>query len=285
MFLILLFSFSFLFSSAQKIKKVEGAYTYHVPVNVSLDDAKRTALERAKIQALADEFGTIVTQSNTTRIENSKNSSASNFFSVGGSEVKGEWIETTDEPKFDVRYDDDMLVVTCTVKGKARELVTAQIDISVKILKNGIDSKNESDTFMNGDEFFLSFLSPVKGFLAAYLVDSDNHVFCLLPYRVQDEGIYPIKANQQYIFFNTQEAEKDRMMDVDEYYMTCSQEVEHNQLYVIFSPNEFVKAKDMNMNERLPRELPFSDFQKWLTKCRKYDQKMNIRIIPITIKL
>ena len=43
---------------SQKMKTVEGEYTYHAPENVSLEEARRTALDRAKIQALADEFGT-----------------------------------------------------------------------------------------------------------------------------------------------------------------------------------------------------------------------------------
>ena len=41
---------------AQRVKTVEGEYTYHAPENVTIEQAKRTALERAKIQALADEF-------------------------------------------------------------------------------------------------------------------------------------------------------------------------------------------------------------------------------------
>lgn len=49
---------------AQRIEKVHIEYTYHAPENISLEEAKRIALERAKIQAIADEFGTIVSQSN-----------------------------------------------------------------------------------------------------------------------------------------------------------------------------------------------------------------------------
>ena len=56
---------------AQKVKTVEGEYTYHAPENVTIEQARRIALERAKIQALADEFGTIVQQQNVTRVENS----------------------------------------------------------------------------------------------------------------------------------------------------------------------------------------------------------------------
>jgi hypothetical protein len=42
---------------AQKVKTVEGEYTYYAPENVTVEQAKITADDRAKIQALADEFG------------------------------------------------------------------------------------------------------------------------------------------------------------------------------------------------------------------------------------
>lgn len=282
-----LFIFSLLLSSltifAQKLKTVEGEYTYHAPENVTMELAKRTALDRAMIQALADEFGTIVSQSNATRVENQNGQTSIDFLSVGGSEVKGEWIETIGEPTYNIRYEGDMLVVSVKVKGKAREIVSAGIDFQAKILRNGTDDKFESDQFRSGDDLYLSFTSPVSGYLAVYLVDADNQAYCLLPYRNQTDGIYTIKANQRYLFFNTKEAPQNERSYVDEYVMTCNHSSEQNQIYVIFSPNQFVKATDNQSDATLPRELKFEDFQKWLTKCRKYDKEMNLRMMPITI--
>lgn len=51
---------------AQKMQKVTATYTYYAPENVTLEEAKRTALDRAKLSAIADAYGTLVTQSNTT---------------------------------------------------------------------------------------------------------------------------------------------------------------------------------------------------------------------------
>lgn len=51
---------------SQKTEKVTATYTYHAPENVTLEEAKRTALDRAKISAIADAFGTLVTQNNST---------------------------------------------------------------------------------------------------------------------------------------------------------------------------------------------------------------------------
>ena len=89
---------------AQKTEKVTATYTYYAPENVSLEEAKRTALDRAKLSAIADAFGTMVTQSNSTIISNQGDQSDSRFLSLGGSEVKGEWIETTKEPEYSISY-------------------------------------------------------------------------------------------------------------------------------------------------------------------------------------
>ena len=151
---------------SQKIKTVEGEYMYHAPENVTIEQAKRTAVERAKIQALADEFGTIVSQSSTTSIANINGQSSTNVLVLSGSDVKGEWIEDLGEPKVQVNYEGDMLVVTAKVKGKAREILSAGVDFTSKILRNGKEDKFESDDFKNGDDLYLAFQTPAKGYLA-----------------------------------------------------------------------------------------------------------------------
>lgn len=116
--LFLLFACLFQFLSyAQKIKVVSGEYIYNVPENVDLEKAKQTALDRAKIQLIANEFGTIVSQSNSTSIKNDNGKSEIDFISVGGSEVRGEWIETIGTPQYKISYEQNMLVVNVFVKG------------------------------------------------------------------------------------------------------------------------------------------------------------------------
>ncbi len=273
---------------AQKIKTVEATYTYYAPENVTVEQARRTALERAMIQAIADEFGTIISQSNVTRLEDRNGKSSEKFISIGGSDVRGEWIETIGEPTYQISYEGNMLVVICQVKGKAREIVSAEIDLKVHVLRNGTEDKYESSEFRSGDDLYLSFQSPIDGYLAVYLVDAEGKAFCLLPYQHQTNGIYPISANQHYVFFDPKTASAAERTLVDEYIMTCEQSSEYNQLYVIFSPNTFAKAVDSSggintYGDQLPRELSFDDFNKWLVKCRKKDKDMNAKMIPITI--
>lgn len=256
----------------QKLKTVEGVCEYHVPEHLSQKEAKQNALERAKIQAIADEFGTTLTQIDETRISNLNGKSNADYFSIGESEVKGEWIETIGEPKFEYYLDKDgWQIIKVTVKGKVREIVSTPIEIQAKVLKFGKDDKYEADEFKPGDDIFLSFISPVSGYLAVYLVDDDHNAFCLVPDENNKDGIHKVDANQRYVF-------------LDGLYVTCAHPTEHNLIYVVFSPNQFVKAVDNKVKTELPRELTYRNFQKWLAKCRKHDIQMTLRKLPITIQ-
>lgn len=269
---------------AQKTSTVRGEYVYYAPENVTLEVARQTALERAKLEAISKAFGAIVSRSNTTQISNNKTKSNIEFHSFGGSEVRGEWIETIGRPEYHISYEKETLVVRAVVKGKIREIVSSDIDVKTYVLRNGIEDKFEDSFFYSGDDLFVSFQSPIKGYLAIYLVDSGNRVQCLLPYHSQQEGIYTILPNKRYVLFNTKEADPSERMIVEEYTMNCSSTTEQNLLYTIFSPNIFFKAVDYSYEKNLPRELGFQDFQKWLSKCRSRDLKMYVNVTPITIK-
>lgn len=272
-------------SYAQKVQKVTATYTYYVPENVTLEEAKRTALDRAKIEAIAETFGTLVTQSNSTVVSNQNGKSDSQFFSLGGSEVKGEWIETTKEPIYNITYEGNMQVVSVEVSGRIREIVSTGIDFTAKILRNGTEEKFESSEFRSGDDMYIYFKSPVDGYLTIYLLDeTTQEVYCLLPYKTSGEGAYPIEHDKPYILFSAKN-EKVNPSIVDEYTMTCSRDMELNDIYVIFSPNPFTKANADEANEEiLPRQLPYERFQRWLAKGKTKDKQMSTISKIITIK-
>ena len=250
-------------SFAQKVQKVTATYTYYAPENVTLEEAKHTALDRAKISAIADAFGTLVTQNNSTVITNQNGESDHRFFSLGGSEVKGEWVETIKEPVYDVRYDGGLLIVSVEVVGRIRELVDAGLDLTVKILRNGVEPKYESTDFRNGDDLYLMFKSPIDGYLLAYMYDeTSNQVVRILPYIQSTQGNVSVRADKEYVFFKKHRNDRHK---VDEYTMTASKPVEFNTLYVIFSTKEITKTVDKSDEDKDGiRVLGFADFNKWL---------------------
>lgn len=269
---------------AQKQQKVENIYTYRAPENISVEQAKRIALERAQIDAIATAFGTSILQHNSTLVSNKNGHSDIDFRSISSSDVQGEWIETIGEPQYDISFEKEMLIVSCKVKGIIREIVSADIDIKAKVLRNGTEDRFESTEFKSGDDMFLSFQSPVDGFLAVYLLDNNGDAFCLLPYRNQKDGIQKISANTPYLFFSEKDVSPELREFVDEYTLTSEHSIENNEIYVIFSPNSFVKANDNDKGEFLPREVDRFFFQKWLAKVRKKDKLVNFRSKQITIK-
>lgn len=269
---------------AQKEKTVEGEYTYYAPENVTLEAAKSTALERAKIQAIADVFGTAISQYNDTYVENQNGHSTIDFTSIGWSEVKGEWIETIKEPIYNIRYEGNALVVSVKIKGRAREVTSASINFKSLLLRNGTEDRFESDQFKDGDDLYLSFTSPVSGYLVVYLIDADGQANCLLPYRNQQNGTYRIEANRRYLFFSKKEASKEEYSNVDEYILNSASSSETNQIYIIFSPNKFSKAVDEDKDWNLPRQLNIDKFHKWLAKYRQHDIEMTLKRMFITIR-
>ena len=264
---------------AQKIQNVYGEYRYVVPDNVTMAEARRTAEKRARTEAIAEAFGTVITQSNSTVIKNDTGKSTVDFLSLNESDVKGEWLSNTRDTEFQFLVDEytGQQVVICRVWGKAREIVAAKVDFTAKILRKEADPAFESETFKNGDQFYLYFSSPTDGYLAVYMVDAEQTAYCLLPYMNDTDG-------REYIFFSIDKAERDERPVVDEYVMTTPRSVEHDNIYIIFSPNEFTKANDLYATDGLPRQLNFADFHKWLTRCRTRDAQMTMVQKVVTIK-
>ena len=102
-------------ASAQDVQTVEAEYVYEVPEDVSLAAAKQTALEKAKIRVIAETYGTVVSESNTVRMANRNGISSVDFLSIGGSDVKGEWIETIGQPEYQINYNGDRLIVAVII--------------------------------------------------------------------------------------------------------------------------------------------------------------------------
>lgn len=273
-----------LFAPCQKTKTVESEYTYYAPETLSLEQAKEIALERAKIQIIADEFGTIVSQTNYTTVTNSNDNSAVNFQSIGYSDLRGEWIETIGNPAYNITYSAGMQAVNVRVKGKIREITASYAQIRAKLLRNMPELRFESNEFRNNDDLFVHFISPVNGFLSIYLIDNSDNAFCLLPYARQSDGIYTIEANKEYIMFSKSKAALSERSIVDEYIMTCGSTPEPNKLAIIFSENPFVKSSDFGVSDLLPRRLSSSDLNHWLAKSRARDTKMQYIEIPFIIK-
>lgn len=281
---IWIFLLVFLAAYGQAVRTVKGIYTFYGDRNHSPEDCRRLALENARIQALANTFGTMITQ-DTYSSDNVSDGYERSFFSqLNFMEVKGEWITDDGDPKYEAHLDSDgNYVVTCTVTGKARAISNETVDFIATVLKNGKDLKFADTRFKSGDDLYLYFKAPVNGYVAVFLVEEKNNVYCLLPYIGSHTGQMEIKYNMEYIFFDSSKSYADAS-EIDELVMTADRELERNQLYVVFSPNSFTKPVDHYSGEGLPRSLSIEEFRKWLIGCRRKDPKMNVQIMNLEIR-
>ncbi len=276
-------------SFAQKTTKVKLDYIYYATASESLARAQEAALEAAKIDAIAQEFGTIVSSVSTSssfyhQRDNGSTISSDDFYELGSADVRGEWIETTKKPTFDIKQIERGLSIHVLGEGIIREVVMAPINFKALVLRNGTDDKFQSDVFHTGDDMFVSFTSPIDGYLSIYLIDNNHDAFCLLPYQEETDGAYQIAANKRYVLFSRKDERNDEIKPiVDEMSIIADFDIEYNQIYVIFSPNRYTKASDVQarpLNDgelQLPRQLSFNDFQKWLEKGKKHDTQMCVQ--------
>ena len=269
---------------AAKPTRVSAEYTYYAPESMSVEEAKRIAVERTKIQALAENFGTRIAQSNTAFVSNNNEISDTYFSSIGISDVKGEWIEDIGQPVIDVSFENHSVVVYCKIEGYAKEITRKDIDFEALTLRNAPNINYASTQFANGDDLFLYFRSPIQGYLNVFLLSKeDDAAFCLLPYKTDPGTSFRIEADKEYILFSKQKNETESL-SVDEYTLSTNIAKEFNDLVIIFSPTEFYKSNLKNQKEAaIPKMTSISKFNDWLSKLRVKDDNIVTKYITLVI--
>lgn len=273
------------FSWAADIVTVKGEFTYYGGKNESRADCESHALNGARAKALAEKFGTVVTQDVVQRDVVTDRGESTYFSSLNESALKGEWIADDSKPVYSYDLDSDGLyIVTCKVVGKAREISNEAVEFDARVLRNGTRTVNADTRFRSGDDMYLYFKSPVDGYVAVYLLD-DAHdtVYSILPYQNHAKGEVKVSRGREYVFFDPQSADPAHG-EVDELMLTADDEPEHNRVYVVMSPEPFSKAVDSYAGEGLPRVLTFDAFNSWLVKSRRRDPKMGVKIMNIEIQ-
>ena len=300
-FLLLLI---FLTSPAVKagdVRKIRGEAERFSPATESPEEARRKAIQEAQIDALEKAFGTALTE-RTMQISDTYEGHTSNIsHSFGESQVNGNWIRNLADPEVSVMPVENGTMYHVKVYGEAREFKYNRIDVDCRLLCNGIDPDKDrlrGNIYYEGDEMYVYFTSPVDGWLTIYLIDDDDErtTQCLVPYDGQKDAAYPIEANREYVFFSKRTAEPQYVNFVTRMIVEARKKVDVNDLYVIFSPNEYTKtASTVYSHSRhntddseiqaylMPRETTYQRFDKWLCKQRRQDA--DLQPIPITFSI
>lgn len=265
-----------------KVKKVKGQYTYYADKSDSPASSKRKALEGARLDAISKEFGTIVSQDIQQADRIGAAGESTKFFSLSASEVKGEWLADDGDPVYEVNLDkDDNLVVTCIVKGTAKEISNESVDFEAIALRNGTSRGNAATDYQDGDNLFLYVTTPCDGYLGVYLLDETGNVITMFPYFQDSRQEGKLKKGYDYVLFDPNKAE-GTFGEIDAFGIAAPDEIEFNKLYVVFSPFAFSRPLTHTGEDGL-RKTSESDFSKWLVKSRRNDPKMGVKQINLKL--
>ena len=289
-------------ANAGDIKKIRGEAERFSPESESPEEARLKVIEEARINALEKAFVITLSERTMNLSDTYDGHTRNTSHSYGESQINGEWIrDLTNPPEISIREVEHGHIYYAKVYGEARELKHNKIDVDCRLLCNGLNPDKDrlrGDTFYDGDELYVYFTSPVDGWLSIYLIDDDEErtTQCLIPYDNQKESAYPIHANREYIFFSKQTSEPEYVEYTTRMIVESRKKMDINDLYVIFSPNEFTQAASTiykhsrhNTSEYeveadlMPRETTFQRFDKWLTKQRRNDS--DLQSLPFTLAI
>ena len=172
----------------------------------------------------------------------------------------------TKEPEVSIAYENDVMVITASVCGKARELKTAEVELKMQVLNNGF----EADQFRSGDKVSILFKSPASGYVAIFFRDDNAGVIsCMMPYENEDGTVREVKSNKEYTYLST----ADPIYPYQEATILVTEKaVEFDTFILVFSKKAFsMPATDMG---KFVPELSIEGFQKWLRKNRINDETM-----------
>lgn len=263
-------------AAAAKEVVVEGSCEFIMPRHLSETEAVQTAIQQAKTEALAKEFGTLISSELWTETQEEDTDLSEYFYHSGLSLVKGEWIKDIQTPEVSKALSTSGdIIITVKVKGKARAIESLPLDLVCYASLPGANIPQKK--FHNGTRFTLHFKSPEDGYIAVYLGDENGDICRLLPFSQQSDASTPVKAMKRYEFFTSQEG------DNEQYRFLTHKEREINTLYIIFARKEFPRPIDIYNEDRNLRMLKRGEFLDWLGRLRSSDPTVQLQTIPIVI--
>jgi hypothetical protein len=283
----------------QKIYKAEGSAKVRLEDHLSREETMELAREQAVHSAIESLFGSHISKDAYVDVEEGESS----IIIKSDSEVKGEWLKTTDESFHeetkkiknpDGKGQKSEIWIVCDIEGKVREITTPLINLEFLSLDCPSLDCGTTD-FENGDSFYMYFKTPENGYLSIYLADSEQ-AFRLLPYSgMPTEYLHnvPVEADKEYILFYP-----DRTSDyfknfpyyyADEISLDTEDEQEFYKLYLIFSPKPFIKPILEDEVEEIgeyttPKFLSRRNFDVWVQDNRIFDTDFYYKTLNLRVR-
>ena len=281
----------------QKIHLVGATVVVRLEDHLSREQTREMAREQAIHKALEERYGTFISKDSRIEIEDGSTS----VHITGATQVKGEWLETINESfKEEVRRIKtgsgvrQEIWITCTIKGKAREIVDTSVKFDYSPL-NCPEMDCAREDFENNSQFYLYFKTPVDGYLSVFLAD-DKQAYRILPYNEMPKQYIhnvPVKADQEYIFFHPDQSanyfEGFPYYLTDEIMLDTEKDQTSYQLYMVLSSTPYTKPILENEIElpgayKNPKHIPREDFDEWVRNNRMVNTTFFYQTSNLTVK-
>ncbi|OHX65690.1 hypothetical protein NH26_04665 [Flammeovirga pacifica] len=272
---------------AQKLKKISGKVTEPINENISIKEFKQELKMKAQIQALADEFGTLINSNSDLTLNNQ----GTTVNMLSSSNVKGEWVKTT-EISFKWFLEEveekQKVYLSCEIKGKAREITKSKVDLDAQLLKCSNTNLCITQKFKEGESLYLSVKTPIDGYLSIFMRE-EGTVYRLLPYSNlsgNQNSCIKIEADKEYVLFDDDNEKAINTIQkryIDELQLsTMGKDKLFNRLYVVFSTSKYDKPI-LNTDNGIKTLSPES-FQEWISNNKLSDENFQDQVIYFTVE-
>lgn len=288
---LILFLFLLSFEvNTQKLDKAEGAYQQPVEKDMTEQEAYLLAEQYAKINAITNIYGTYVGMDSRGEFIDGQES----WTIIGETRVRGVWVKT-DDISFKDHFETvegpygkrNQKYITCSIKGKVRRATSKETTIELEPL-DCADLKCRTNSFLDGEYFFLYFRSAANGYLSVFLYDG-KEVVRILPYhKMRMIDAVSVDGDREYYFFS-EEFNYFPKTSPDSIYLITNKTKELNILYAVYSRNHYSKPilDDFILLEdesKIPYSMTKDKFDEWLGVLRAKDEEAVVRTVNIYIK-
>jgi hypothetical protein len=271
---------------AQKEKEVHSTYSMELPRNVTMEQLEHRCIEQARLKAVGDAFGTILSETTVGNTQEGKSGLNNSFAVLTKTNVKGEWLRDKSEPQLIWEPANKTLKLTANVHGVIREFPKtgkAKIEIS---LSNDSRMINNITQFKDGQDLFASFQTSSKGNLSVFYVDhSSGEVYRLIPSSSNNDlNAVEVQSDIVYQLFQTiSPFIENKSIPSLSLSLPDGKDIQMDELVFVFSPKEIRKPSlSLNANAKM-YYMGQSEFEQWKITSVQTIPETVIKNIAISI--
>lgn len=285
---ILLACFAISNIQAQKVQEASTTYSIVLTRTATMADTEAQCIEQARLKAVGDAFGYVVTQTTLARVLDTRDRFEDNFSMLTRTSVEGEWVGDIETPVVQWGCVGDEYTVTATVRGHVREFAE-RAKAQVEFYATGPDEGQALNEFRHGQTLHAVFRSSHKGHLSVYFVDhTEGKVYRLFPaaaYGTLDH--LPVEGDRTYVLFDRAHASQfpghPAVSELNVEVPAGKPQV-IDELVAVYAPAAY--SKPLLSQSKNPQDLAATEqvaFEAWLTDLRKRDAEAVVKRTQVTV--